>query len=74
MSTMIDEILIDANIFGTKGQNSLLIMIARNPQVGYFRMADAIPSPYHRLYLIISRFTTTSLNNCACRNPCFSLC
>jgi hypothetical protein len=36
MSTMIDEILIDANIFGTKGQNRLLIMIARNPQVGYF--------------------------------------
>lgn len=33
MSTMIDEILIDANLFGTKGQNNLLIRIIRNPQV-----------------------------------------
>ena len=41
---MIDEILIDANLFGSKGQNNLLIRIARNPQVKCFSADSSVSS------------------------------
>eukprot|EP01036_Dinobryon_divergens_P026735 gene26735-35415_t len=46
MSTMIDEILIDANLFGSKGQNNLLIRIARNPQIHSYMIEQlCMPEP-----------------------------
>jgi len=46
ISILMDEILIDANIFGMKNQSNLLVLIARNPQLhGYLMEQLGMPEP-----------------------------